>query len=166
MIVVELSCDDGWGTAVDWEGLARRAVEEAVRHSPYAAFRAAAATVEISLRLTDDAEVQALNRDYRGKDKPTNVLSFPMLAPEEVADLSLEGAGELLLGDIVLAHQTCAAEAAEKGIGLADHATHLIVHGTLHLLGYDHIDDSDAEAMEQLERDVLRALGLHNPYED
>src|SRR5690606_4358775 len=97
-----------------------------------------------SLLLTTDAEIQALNRDWRQRDKPTNVLSFPMLAREGVMRLAPDGPPELL-GDIALAHQTCSREAAEKGVPLEHHAAHLIVHGLLHLAGYDH-ETSPGEA--------------------
>ncbi len=169
MILVEVQHAAPWPAETDWPGISSRAAEQAVRHSAHADLAPSALPVELSIRLTDDAEVQVLNRDYRGKDYATNVLSFPMLDADELADLAPAAAGpgaEILLGDIVLAHGVCAAEAAARGIPLAAHATHLIVHGTLHLLGYDHIDDDDAEAMEQVERDVLKSLGLHNPYED
>ena len=164
MISVELQHDGGWPTDLDWAALGERAVAETLAASAYPA-PLSTVSAELSIRLTSDAEVQALNRDYRGKDKPTNVLSFPMLDVDELAQLD-EMQGEILLGDIVLAHETCAREAAERGISLADHATHLIVHGTLHLLGHDHLEDEEAEAMERIERDVLQGLGLHNPYED
>jgi len=109
--------------------------------------------------------VQTLNRQYRQKDKPTNVLSFPMVQADllDTIDQNSDD-GEVLLGDIVLAHGVCAAEAAERAISLEDHATHLIVHGTLHLLGYDHMEDHEAEAMERIETDALAALGLADPY--
>jgi len=173
MLDVALSAEGAWDDGSDWEALAARAAAAALAATPYAGWDAAAFTAEISVRLTDDAEVQALNRDFRGKDKPTNVLSFPMIQPDllqtitntDANDCAASGAGsEVLVGDIVLAHETCAREAAEKGIAVADHATHLIVHGTLHLLGYDHIDDREAEAMEAIERDVLASLGLPDPY--
>ena len=122
--------------------------------------------VEIAVRLTDDEEVRALNRDFRGKDKPTNVLSFPQVQPDLLETLANSDDGEILLGDIVLARETFAREAAEKGISLADHATHLIVHGTLHLVGYDHMDDVAAAAMEALEVKALASLGIANPYAD
>jgi probable rRNA maturation factor len=121
--------------------------------------------IEVSVRLTDDAEVQTLNREYRHKDKPTNVLSFPMVQPDLLEGLANSDDGEVLLGDIVLARETCAREAEEKSVTFADHATHLIVHGTLHLLGYDHQGDSEAEAMEALERAILATLGIDDPYE-
>ena len=98
----------------------------------------------MSVRLTGDDEVRALNAQWRGKDKPTNVLSFPM-AERRRARADRDDGPELMLGDIVLARGVCAAEAADKGVALEDHAAHLIVHGTLHLLGYDHDDDDDAE---------------------
>ena len=96
------------------------------------------------MRLTSDAEVRALNAEWRGKDKPTNVLSFPMAEADELDDADADGP-ELMLGDIVLARGVCAAEAADKAISIEAHASHLLVHGTLHLLGYDHHDDDAAE---------------------
>ncbi len=123
-------------------------------------------TAEIAVRLTLDAEVRALNRDYRGKDAATNVLSFPMLDAEELAGLAHNRHPEILLGDIVLAYETCAREAADKGVSLEAHAAHLIVHGSLHLLGYDHIDDDDAQIMEAIETAAMAALGLHRPYDE
>lgn len=113
---------------------------------------------ELSLLFTDDAHIQALNREWRGKDKATNVLSFPAF------DIGPDDALPPMLGDIVLARETCVREAAEKGVSVADHATHLIVHGTLHLVGYDHVDDHGAEAMEALEVKALASLGIANPY--
>jgi probable rRNA maturation factor len=123
--------------------------------------------MSVSVKLSDDAEVHALNREWREKDKPTNVLSFPMLDDDEI-DALLEGtynAPEIMLGDIILAYETCAAEAEEKHISVADHATHLVIHGMLHLLGHDHVDDEEAEAMEALEVKALASMGLHNPYD-
>jgi probable rRNA maturation factor len=119
---------------------------------------------EISVRLTDDDEVQALNRQYRQKDKPTNVLSFPMVQDDLIEGLDNSDDGEVLLGDIILARGVCEREAAEKGVPTAQHATHLIVHGTLHLLGYDHIEDDEADAMEDLERVALATLNIDDPY--
>ena len=165
MIIVELNFEDAWGTAVEWQGRAQRAVEEAVLHSPYADFCPASAAIEISVRLATDAEVRTLNAQYRHKDKPTNVLSFPMVQPDLLDTIGMNSDdGEVLLGDIVLAYETCAREAGEKAIPLADHATHLIVHGTLHLLGYDHMGESEAQAMEAIEIDTLKSLGLADPY--
>jgi probable rRNA maturation factor len=160
MIDVALA-NEGWGDA-DWEALAARAVSASFAHAPFAAL--AALPIEISIRLTSDEEVQRLNRDYRAKDAPTNVLSFPMFAPDEIAAIANSADPEILLGDIVLAQGVCAAEAEARAISIQDHATHLIVHGTLHLLGYDHIGDDEAEAMELLERQIMANLGLHDPY--
>jgi probable rRNA maturation factor len=109
--------------------------------------------------------VQVLNRQYRQKDKPTNVLSFPMVQADLLDTIGQNSDdGEVLLGDIVLAHGVCEREAVERGIAITDHATHLIVHGVLHLLGYDHMADGEAEAMEAIETDTLTSLGLADPY--
>jgi probable rRNA maturation factor len=158
--------NEGWDAATDWTALAERATRRAFMHSSHAVLLDAPASIELSICLTTDSHVQGLNRDYRGKDAPTNVLSFPMFAPEELADLAKCSDPEILLGDLALALETCAREAEARGILLADHAAHLIVHGVLHLLGYDHIEDGEAGAMEAIERIVLRELGLHDPYED
>lgn len=113
-----------------------------------------------------DAEVRALNREWRAKDKPTNVLSFPMLERAALLALSADGPPELL-GDIALAQETCAREAADKGISLEAHAAHLIVHGLLHLAGHDHeTSPEDARAMENLEIKALALMGLEDPYGD
>jgi probable rRNA maturation factor len=108
--------------------------------------------------------VRALNAEWRGKDKPTNVLSFPMADADELEDAT-EGP-ELMLGDIVLARGVCAAEAADKAISIEAHASHLLVHGTLHLLGYDHGDDDAAADMEAREVRALARLGIGDPYGD
>jgi probable rRNA maturation factor len=162
MINVELSAD-GWPEQ-KWVSLGERAVKATLTHTPFAELLTNPVTVEISVRLTSDAEVQVLNRQYRNKDKRTNVLSFPMITPGLIDTIANTDDGEVLLGDIVLALETCAREADERGVPLADHAAHLIVHGVLHLLGYDHMTDVDAEAMEAIERDVMASLGLHDPY--
>jgi probable rRNA maturation factor len=165
--LIRVETDSGdWPEGTDWEALAERASGAAFAVSPFAALQAMAKPVEIAIRLADDAEVHTLNRDYRDKDKPTNVLSFPMVEPNDVPELEHAPDPEILLGDIVLALETCEREAAEKGIPLADHATHLIVHGVLHLLGYDHMTENDATEMEAMERDALASLGLADPYQD
>ncbi len=156
---------DLWGDVDDWENLAIRAVDAAIKGSGYAHLAQCEPLIEVSVKFTDDAEVQALNRDYRQKDKPTNVLSFPMVLADLLQTLSNSDDGEVLLGDIVLARGVCEREAIERGVTLSSHATHLIVHGALHLLGMDHIDDRDAEAMESLEQNIMASLGLHDPYE-
>ncbi|MBM6575537.1 rRNA maturation RNase YbeY [Microvirga sp. SRT01] len=164
MIQIELSREDPWPEG-EWEAIARRAAEAAIGRTPKGPLLTTEALVEISVRLTTDDEVHALNKQYRGKDKPTNVLSFPMVQPDLLDTVSQNSDdGELLLGDIVLAYGVCAAEAAERGISTADHATHLLVHGTLHLLGYDHMTDDEAESMEEIERQALASLGIADPY--
>ena len=115
--------------------------------------------VEVSLRLSDDAEVRGLNRQHRGMDRPTNVLSFPA-----DPDLGLVGAPPALLGDVILAHETVAGEASRQGKSLADHLCHLTVHGVLHLVGYDHVSDAEAKVMEAAERAILSELGIADPY--
>jgi probable rRNA maturation factor len=129
--------------------------------------RAAAAALEgrgaagpVTLLFTNDAEMQAMNRDWRGMDKPTNVLSFP--SPDGMPVPEGEAAP---LGDIALACETVEREAAEQGKTMSAHATHLIVHGMLHLLGYDHETDGEAEEMENEERLILARLGIADPYE-
>jgi len=164
MIEVAVQIEPGWEDGTGWETLATEAVAAALRVTPHAEMLTADYMAEISIRLTDDDEVQALNRQYRQKDKPTNVLSFPMVQDDLLAGLDNSDDGEVLLGDIILARGVCEREAAEKGVAPAEHATHLIVHGTLHLLGYDHIDDKEAEAMEDLERTALAALNIADPY--
>ncbi len=166
MLSVETHEANPWPDALDWEERAAEAVAAALALTPFASLAQAAPLVEVAVRLTDDAEVQTLNRDFRGKDKPTNVLSFPQVQDDLLEGLANSDDGEILLGDIVLARETCAREAEEKAISIADHATHLIVHGTLHLVGYDHGDDASAGAMEALEVKALASLGIANPYAD
>ncbi len=113
----------------------------------------------LCIRVVDEDEGRALNRDYRGKDRPTNVLSFPFEAPPGVD-------GDFGLGDLVLCAPVVAREAAEQGKAPLAHWAHLTVHGTLHLLGYDHINEQEAETMEALEVEILQRLGFPNPYEE
>jgi probable rRNA maturation factor len=165
MLAIELSFALPWSDATDWDALAKRAATAAIERTPHGELLTLPSTVEISIRLTSDDEVHTLNRQYRQKDKPTNVLSFPMVQRDLLETIAQNSDdGEVLLGDIVLAHGVCVVEAAERGISVEDHATHLVVHGVLHLLGYDHMDDDEADGMEQIERDALNALGLHDPY--
>ena len=113
---------------------------------------------EVTIRLVDAAESQALNLTYRGKDKPTNVLSFPFECPPGI---------ELpLLGDLVICRQVVEQEAHEQSKPLMAHWAHMVVHGSLHLLGYDHIEDDEAEEMEALEIEFMQTLGFANPYQD
>jgi len=146
--------------AGDWpdEALLRRLVDRAVEATLAALRPDLAPSAEVSLVFTDDAHLRALNHRYRGKDSPTNVLSFPA-APVDRRRLGP------LLGDIALAFQTVAAEAAVGRLALDAHATHLIVHGFLHLLGYDHQDDDAAAVMEGLEAAILASLGIADPHD-
>lgn len=122
---------------------------------------------DIVILACDDARIAALNADFRGKPRPTNVLSWPS-AERAAARSGARPAPprETALGDIAIAYETCAREAAERGIPLAAHAAHLVVHGILHLLGYDHIRDLDATLMEELEGAILGKLGIDDPYRE
>jgi probable rRNA maturation factor len=156
---LEVDLEEPWPSG-DWETLAARAANAAARVAP----ELANPRLSASLLFTSDAEIHALNREWRQRDKATNVLSFPMLERDELLPLSERGPPELL-GDVALAYETCAREAAEKGVPLADHAAHLIVHGLLHLAGHDHeISPADADAMEALETKALALLGVADPY--
>jgi probable rRNA maturation factor len=191
MIDVELDMGVVWGNSDFGQSEVEKAVDAAVRFAGLAGLAEYPSPVEVSIKLTDNAEVQALNREWRDKDKPTNVLSFPMLEEDALEQLrhpelvsgsyflsdaekiktlkQVQGDDqemEMLLGDIILAYETCAAEAKEKNIPVAHHATHLVIHGMLHLLGHDHIEDDEAELMEALEVKALASIGLNNPYID
>jgi probable rRNA maturation factor len=157
-----------WNAQPNAETMLRRAVEEAA---------AALSTYggELAIVLTDDSAIRQLNRQWRGIDAPTNVLSFPA-RPNPSAPLAGEGrAGSraptgkgslapLLLGDVVIAYETAAREATDEGKVFAHHLAHLAVHGFLHLLGYDHAADPEADAMEKLETAILARLGMPDPY--
>ena len=147
-----------------WEKILGGDPEPFVREAIFAVARdqgfAEDIDTEVSVTLTDDAEVREVNREWRGKDKPTNVLSFPMM------QLSPGDAPGPLLGDLVLAAETCRREAADEGKSAADHVRHLIVHGTLHLLGFDHENDGDAAEMEGAEIRILAGLGIADPYRE
>ena len=143
MIEIEVEANDWTVALADVEAVVERAAGAAL----------GAVEGDIVVLLTDDAAVRDLNARFRDRDRPTNVLSFP--APESAAPH---------LGDIVLAYGVCAAEAETQGKTLADHLSHLVVHGVLHLLGRDHVDDAEAEEMEAEERDVLARIGVADPY--
>jgi probable rRNA maturation factor len=165
MIAVEADAGEDWPDSRDWPALAEAAVRAAVARSGHAGLIDSGIVIEVSVKYGDDATVRALNAAYRAKDKPTNVLSFPMFDAALIGGIGHADSGEALLGDIVLAYGVCAAEAEEKGVDIADHAAHLIVHGALHLLGYDHeTGEEDAETMEQVEREALAAMGIADPY--
>jgi probable rRNA maturation factor len=164
MLEIALDADEEWDSSCSWDELVRRAAEAAVAESDFPELATSERPVELSVRLTGDERVRALNAQWRGKDKPTNVLSFPMLGEDDLRAATFAGP-ELLLGDIILALGICEAEAADKGVPVEQHATHLIVHGTLHLLGCDHHDDDEAADMEGREVRALERLGIANPYE-
>jgi probable rRNA maturation factor len=156
---IDLSIEEPWPQGA-WDDLAERALAALVPFAPELANE----RLCISIVFTSDAEIHDLNREWRQRDKPTNVLSFPMLEREDLLHLAAEGPPEML-GDIALAHETCAREAAEKGVPLDHHAAHLLIHGLLHLAGHDHeISTSDAEVMEALETKALAVMGIADPY--
>lgn len=144
--------DPAWGEEAALQPL----VEAAVAAAAAALRDELPDETELSVVFTDDARIRDLNRDWRGKDTPTNVLSFPAGDPDEPIGL--------LLGDIVIARETTEREALDEGRPLAHHVTHLLVHGLLHLVGHDHEEDEEAEAMERLETAVLSTLGIPDPY--
>ena len=142
-----------WGDGAALEAMAHRAID-----ATFAQLGVENGTSELSILFTDDASVQALNRQWRNKDKPTNVLSFPAF-PVQAGDKLPP-----MLGDIVLAHETVSREAEEEAKPFEHHLTHLLVHGLLHLLGYDHENDEQAEHTEGLERRILESLAIPDPY--
>ena len=143
MIEIEIEAEAWSGAVPDAEAVVDRAAKAAL----------GAVEGDIVVLLTDDESVRELNARFRDKDRPTNVLSFP--APDNAAPH---------LGDIVLAYGVCATEAEAQGKTLADHLSHLVVHGVLHLLGRDHEDDGEAEEMEAEEREILAQIGVADPY--
>jgi probable rRNA maturation factor len=164
MLEVALDAGEEWDSRSAWQALARKAAEAAIAESEYPELADLERAVEISVTLTGDEQVRMLNAEWRGKDKPTNVLSFPMADERDLSRANIAGP-ELLLGDIILARGVCEAEATEKGVAIEEHATHLLVHGTLHLLGYDHHVEAAAADMEAREVRALKRLGISNPYE-
>ncbi len=146
---------DAADCGLDWDALLTRAEGASLAGLP----DHAALTPECSVLICDDTHIQSLNADFRNKDKPTNVLSFPQFDAFQVP-----ANGKHYIGDIAMSYDTLAREAAEAGLSLHDHATHLFVHSFLHLFGYDHINDDDAEQMESLEVRILAKLGIKNPY--
>ena len=168
MIDVELTVGPTWVVGMFGQLQVEKAVDAAVKVAHNSALTDPPIPISVSIKLSDDEEVHSLNREWRNKDKPTNVLSFPMLDDDELDALDAGEfiSPEIMLGDIILAHGVCAAEAKRKEISLADHATHLVIHGMLHLFGYDHVDDDDGEAMEAMEVKALASMGLRNPYDD
>ncbi len=158
-LIVDIA-DPMWtSTLPGLEELADIAVQHAIVHAA-PAYIGIPGTVEIGVTFADDDRMRQLNGQYRGKDKPTNVLSFPLLH----ADAPPPMGTTILLGDVVLGLQTILREAAETGKSVAAHTQHLIVHGVLHLLGHDHEADRDAELMEAMEIKILDEIGVANPY--
>ncbi len=145
----------GWDALPEAEALAERALAAAAERAGVQL----RPNAEVSLLLTGDEQMRGLNREWRAKDKPTNVLSFPAVQPDKLPRAPF-------LGDIAVAFETLAREAEEEGKAVGDHYTHLVVHGFLHLLGYDHQTDAEADAMERLETQILGALGVEDPYAD
>ncbi|WP_417464615.1 rRNA maturation RNase YbeY [Kordiimonas sp.] len=152
--------------------LGGEAAEEAVVAAVVAALRASAlkvaAPMDLSVIITGADESQALNAEYRGRDYPTNVLSFPATEPEDLHDafqFALAGGPPVMLGDMVICAPVVACEAVAQNKPLFHHLAHLSVHGVLHLMGYDHIENDEAEEMEALERDILAGLDIPDPYE-
>jgi probable rRNA maturation factor len=144
-----------WSAVPDIEALVVTAIDRAAR----LAGQTLRPGAEVSVLLTDDAQVQELNRIWRKQDKPTNVLSFPASGTAPLADAAM-------LGDIVIAQETVAREAANDAKSVEDHLVHLVVHGFLHLLGHDHQHEQEALAMEDLERVILASLAIADPYAD
>ena len=149
---------EGWRAEPDAEAVIHRAIAAAAE-----TVHAESGEAELAVMLTDDAGIRTLNKNWRGQDKPTNVLSFPALQPTggQPSDN-----GPRMLGDIAIAWETTRREADDEQKPFDHHLSHLAVHGFLHLVGYDHENDVDAEAMEHLERDILAALGIADPYAD
>ena len=150
---------DCWNAEADAEAVIFRAIEAAA-----AMVDADTGDAELAIMLTDDSGIRTLNQNWRGIDKATNVLSFPALQPPEGAHEPDDA--PRMLGDIAIAYETTRREAAEEKKSFSNHLSHLAIHGFLHLVGYDHEKDGEAEAMEALEREILAQLGIADPYAD
>ncbi len=144
-----------WEQLIDAEAIAERALESAAEMAGIALLDGA----ELGILLSDDEHVKSVNQEWRGIDKPTNVLSFPAVEAAKLARAPF-------LGDIIIAYETVEREAKTEGKAFADHYAHLVVHGFLHLLGFDHIEETDAERMEALEIAILARLDIPDPYAD
>ena len=149
---------DCWRNAPNAEAVIQRAIAAAVERVDDSV-----ANAELAIMLTDDSGIRTLNSNWRGIDQPTNVLSFPALQPPAPQKA---GAAPRMLGDIAIAYETMRREADQDGKPFDHHLSHLAVHGFLHLIGYDHTNDDDAEAMEALETEILAQLGIPDPYAD
>lgn len=161
---IDITIDEGaWQADLpDLETLTETALEKTLGHPEIAGTLNGGAQSEVSITLSDNDFVRKLNKDYRGKDKATNVLSFPLTEEDDEfkTDIDL-----LSLGDIIMAYETVKQESQDQGKNFRDHYAHLLVHGFLHLLHYDHEDNTDAEHMERLEAEILGTLSIRNPYE-
>ena len=164
-MILDISIEDNRWHEIDFEGLAGRVIDVTLVH-----MGVAADLCELSVLACDDARIADLNSEFRGKPVATNVLSWPA---EELASDTPGGAprapepdftGEISLGDVAISYDTCMREANDAGKPVADHVRHLVVHGILHLLGYDHIRDQDATLMESIEVEILGKMGVDNPY--
>lgn len=164
MLQIELNIGPEWQSGINWQKRSEKAAKAALSVSSYGDLAERNFALEISIKLSGNEDVQQLNSAYRGKDRPTNVLSFPMVPHDLLDSLSNSDDGEVLLGDIIMAYDICRDEAQEKAIPMEDHASHLLVHGVLHLLGHDHEQEADALIMEALEVKALQNLGIANPY--
>lgn len=138
--------------------------DQVQRWAEAAARLAGGARGEIAIRIIDEAESQSLNHDYRGKDYPTNVLSFPFELPDDMPEEMRAELGDGIIGDIAICAPVVEREAKDQGKTPEAHWAHMVVHGVLHLLGHDHVDDAGADIMEALEVEVLSELGYANPY--
>lgn len=161
-IEIQISVEAGpWPDEKTLSSMSERVIGTAARHLAREEGQPLPqAAPDLSLLFTDDASIRSINAEWRGQDKPTNVLSFPAF-PVQPGDMPGP-----MLGDIILAHETVAREAAEMGKPFEEHLTHLLVHGFLHLFGYDHMETDEAEEMEGLETRILSELGLSDPYGD
>jgi probable rRNA maturation factor len=160
VVILDKPC---WERSIaEWEALIEPAIFETLRQSLWAQ------PAEINILLTDDAKIQELNKEYRGIDKPTNVLSFPSFEPEEIFSLKVENDSSepMVLGDIALAYETIQKESLSQNKPFDHHLIHLAIHGVLHLLGFDHEKDEDATVMESLEVKILSSLKISNPYQE
>lgn len=167
MLDVAIALVPPWPTDPDgesWHAICARAITAALSVTPHHQLADIDALVEVSVRLTGDSEIQGLNDQWRGKQTPTNVLSFPMVQSDALPLLTNSDDGEILLGDIVLSYETCLREALAKDVALVAHVSHLAVHGMLHLMGYDHVAEADAEIMEAAERTAMALIGFDDPY--
>jgi probable rRNA maturation factor len=166
MIEIDLFVEDPRFSphASDWQAFAERAVLAAFAPTAFGGLVHNEGHYDLSIRLMDDASMRTLNRDTRGKDQPTNVLSFQFIEAPDAETLAYSPAATL--GDMALAYETVAREAESQGKSFDAHAAHLIVHGVLHLLGFDHLDESGAQDMEAIERHALSRLGIADPYDD